>query len=135
MIVALPATAEVRILQLLKKLWVLPVDIRLSAHSSKLRLRPRSYSYIGRVPFLDLFDRPITGWSQVSKRMFDVVIASLAIIYALSPLMIGAAIAVKATSRGRSCSARRAAFNNEVISVMKFRSMYADQADIKARRW
>jgi len=133
-IVALPATAEVRILQLLKKLWVLPVDIRLSAYSSKLRLRPRSYSYIGRVPFLDLFDRPITGWSQVSKRVFDVVIASLAI-FALSPLMIGAAIAVKATSRGPILFRQpRYGFNNEVISVMKFRSMYADQADIKAEK-
>jgi Undecaprenyl-phosphate glucose phosphotransferase len=133
-IVALPQTAEVRILQLLKKLWVLPVDIRLSAHSSKLRLRPRSYSYIGRVPFLDLFDRPITGWSQVSKRLFDVVVASLAIV-ALSPVMLGAAIAVKATSRGPILFRQpRYGFNNEVISVMKFRSMYADQADIKAEK-
>ncbi len=133
-IVALPATAEVRILQLLKKLWVLPVDIRLSAHSSKLRLRPRSYSYIGRVPFLDLFDRPITGWSQVSKRVFDVTIATLAIV-ALSPVMIGAAIAVKMTSKGPILFRQpRYGFNNEVISVMKFRSMYADQADIKAEK-
>ncbi|WP_051229010.1 undecaprenyl-phosphate glucose phosphotransferase [Pleomorphomonas oryzae] len=133
-IVALPPTAEVRILQLLKKLWVLPVDIRLSAHSSKLRLRPRSYSYIGRVPFLDLFDRPITGWSQVSKRVFDVAIASLAIV-ALSPLMLGAAIAVRTTSKGPILFRQpRYGFNNEVISVMKFRSMYADQADIKAEK-
>ncbi len=133
-IVALPPTAEVRILQLLKKLWVLPVDIRLSAHSSKLRLRPRSYSYIGRVPFLDLFDRPITGWSQVSKRLFDVVVASLAIV-ALSPVMLGAAIAVKATSKGPVLFRQpRYGFNNEVISVMKFRSMYADQSDIKAEK-
>jgi hypothetical protein len=35
---------------MLKKLWVLPVDIRLSAHSNKLRFRPRSYSYLGNVP-------------------------------------------------------------------------------------
>lgn len=133
-IVALPPTAEVRILQLLKKLWVLPVDIRLSAHSSKLRLRPRSYSYIGRVPFLDLFDRPITGWSQVSKRVFDVTIASLAII-ALSPVMLGTAIAVRKTSKGPILFRQpRYGFNNEVISVMKFRSMYADQADIKAEK-
>jgi len=133
-IVALPSTAEVRILQLLKKLWVLPVDIRLAAHSSKLRLRPRSYSYIGRVPFLDLFDRPITGWSQVSKRIFDVVIASLAIV-ALSPVLIGAALAVKLTSKGPILfRQQRYGFNNEVISVMKFRSMYADQSDFRAEK-
>ena len=46
-IFSLPISAEKRILQMLKKLWVLPVDIRLSAHSNQLRFRPRSYSYIG----------------------------------------------------------------------------------------
>ncbi len=56
---SLPISAENRILAMLKKLWVLPVDIRLSAHSNKLRFRPRSYSYIGTVPVLDVSDRPI----------------------------------------------------------------------------
>ena len=37
---ALPISAETRILEMLKKLWVLPVDIRLSAHTNKLRFRP-----------------------------------------------------------------------------------------------
>jgi hypothetical protein len=47
---ALPISAETRILPMLKKLWVLPVDIRLAAHSNKLRFRPRTYSYVGQVP-------------------------------------------------------------------------------------
>ena len=36
-----------RILQMLRKLWVLPIDIRLAAHANRLRFRPRSYSYVG----------------------------------------------------------------------------------------
>jgi FlaA1/EpsC-like NDP-sugar epimerase len=43
-IFALPITAEQRILQMLRKLWVLPIDIRLAAHANRLRFRPRSYS-------------------------------------------------------------------------------------------
>ncbi len=43
-IFSLPISAEGRILQMLKKLWVLPVDIRLAAHSNKLRFRPSAYS-------------------------------------------------------------------------------------------
>lgn len=35
---ALPISAETRILEMLKKLWVLPVDIRLSAHTNRLRI-------------------------------------------------------------------------------------------------
>ena len=66
-IFSLPISAENRILQMLKKLWVLPVDIRLAAHTNKLRFRPRSYSYIGEVPVLDVFDRPIADWDVVMK--------------------------------------------------------------------
>ena len=54
---ALPISAQTRILDMLKKLWVLPVDIRLSAHTNKLRFRPRSYSYLGEVPTLDALER------------------------------------------------------------------------------
>jgi FlaA1/EpsC-like NDP-sugar epimerase len=43
-IFSLPISAESRILEMLKKLWVLPVDIRLAAHSARLRFRPRAYS-------------------------------------------------------------------------------------------
>ena len=71
MIFSLPISAEGRILQMLKKLWVLPVDIRLAAHSNKLRFRPRAYSYIGNVPVLDVFDKPITDWDVVMKWLFD----------------------------------------------------------------
>ena len=74
LIVSLPLTAETRVLSLLKKLWVLPVDIRLSAHSNQLQFRPRSYSYIGSVPMLDIFDKPINDWDSVAKRAFDVVV-------------------------------------------------------------
>ncbi|MGD9770061.1 MAG: undecaprenyl-phosphate glucose phosphotransferase, partial [Pseudolabrys sp.] len=41
-LVSLPISAESRILEMLKKLWVLPVDIRLAAHANKLRFRPRA---------------------------------------------------------------------------------------------
>src|SRR5690606_9862046 len=72
LIVSLPITAEKRVLSMLKKLWVLPVDIRLSAHSAELHFRPRAYSYIGSVPMLDIFDRPIHDWDSVAKRAFDI---------------------------------------------------------------
>jgi Undecaprenyl-phosphate glucose phosphotransferase len=132
-IVALPMSAETRLLQVLKQLWVLPVDIRLSAHGTRLRLRPRSYSYIGRVPFLDLFDRPIAGWDSVIKRVFDVVFATAALV-ALSPVMLAVALAVKLDSKGPVLfRQKRYGFNNEVIDVLKFRSMYHEMADPSAK--
>src|SRR3954454_20757677 len=93
-IFSLPISAESRILQMLKKLWVLPVDIRLSAHTNKLQFRPRSYSYIGKVPVIDVFDRPIADWDVVMKYLFDKIIGSLLLI-AVSPILLVTAVMIK----------------------------------------
>ncbi|MFQ5626000.1 MAG: undecaprenyl-phosphate glucose phosphotransferase, partial [Methyloligellaceae bacterium] len=97
LILTLPMSAERRLLELYKKLWVLPVDIRLSAHTNQLRFRPRAYSYIGNVPFFDLQDKPITDWDFVLKWMFDKIVACLALLV-LAPVMALVALAVKLDS-------------------------------------
>ena len=133
-IFSLPISAEGRILQMLKKLWVLPVDIRLSAHTNKLRFRPRSYSYVGNVPVLDVFDQPITDWDVVMKWLFDKTVGLLALI-ALAPVMALVALAIKLDSRGPILfKQKRYGFNNELIEVYKFRSMYVDQSDATASK-
>jgi len=129
LIVTIPLTAEKRVLQVLKKLWILPIDIRLSAHANKLQFRQRTYTYEGAVPFVDVFEKPIANWDAVGKRIFDVVVASLAII-ALSPLMLLTAIAVKLDSKGPVIfKQKREGFNNELIEIFKFRSLYTEQGD------
>ena len=133
LIVSLPLSAEKRVLQLLKRLWVLPVDIRLSAHTNKLRFRPRSYTYEGSVPFLDLFEKPIANWDAIMKRVFDIFFSVIALVV-LSPLMIATAIAIRLESKGPVIfRQRRYGFNNEVIEVLKFRSMYHEMADPDAK--
>jgi Undecaprenyl-phosphate glucose phosphotransferase len=131
---ALPISAETRILEMLKKLWVLPVDIRLSAHTNKLRFRPRSYSYLGKVPTLDVFEAPITDWDLVMKWLFDRVVGSLALLMAL-PVMALAALAIKLDSPGPVLfRQKRFGFNNERVDVYKFRSLYHHQADPTASK-
>jgi Undecaprenyl-phosphate glucose phosphotransferase len=133
-IFSLPISAETRILQMLKKLWVLPVDIRLAAHSNKLRFRPRAYSYIGSVPVLDVFDKPITDWDVVMKSLFDKLVGSLMLLAAL-PILALTALAIKLDSRGPVFfRQKRYGFNNELIEVFKFRSMYVDQCDATASK-
>jgi Undecaprenyl-phosphate glucose phosphotransferase len=131
-IFTLPISAEARLLQMLRKLWVLPIDIRLAAHTNKLRFRPRSYSYIGDVPVIDVFDKPIADWDVVVKNVFDRVVGALCLLLA-SPIMALVAIAVKLDSPGPVFfKQRRHGFNNEVIEVYKFRSMFTDQLDPQA---
>ncbi|MEZ5829099.1 MAG: undecaprenyl-phosphate glucose phosphotransferase [Hyphomicrobiales bacterium] len=134
LIVSLPVTAEKRLLELLKKLWVLPVDIRLSAHTNKLRFRPRTYSYIGNVPFIDISDKPIADWDFVKKWLFDKIVATLAVIV-LAPLMALIAFAIKLDSTGPVLfRQKRLGFNNELINVYKFRTMYVESADAEASK-
>ena len=133
-IFSLPISAEGQILQMLKQLWVLPVDIRLSAHSNKLHFRPRSYSYLGNVPVLDVLDQPITDWDVVMKWLFDKCVGTLALL-ALSPIMALVALAIKLDSRGPALfKQKRYGFNNELIEVYKFRSMYTDKSDATASK-
>ncbi len=131
-IVAIPMSAEKRLLQILKRLWELPVDIRISAAASELKLNHSAYTYIGELPVLNVFDRPLNGWSAFMKGVLDRVIAVFALA-ALSPVMLAVAAAVKFESKGAVIfKQKRYGFNNELIEVFKFRSMYTDRSDATA---
>jgi Undecaprenyl-phosphate glucose phosphotransferase len=134
LIVALPPSAEERILQLIRKLWELPIDVRIAAHSSRLKLSKRAYSYVGDVPFLAVFDRPLSDWNAAVKAIFDRVVGATALL-ALSPVMLAVALAVKLDSRGPILfRQKRHGFNNDLVWIYKFRSMYVDMADADAAR-
>jgi Undecaprenyl-phosphate glucose phosphotransferase len=131
-LVAMPLTAEERVLEMVRKLWVLPVDVRLAAHMNRLRFRPRAYSYLGNLPVLDIFDKPIADWNMVMKTLFDRVVGAL-ILLAIAPVMAATAIAIKFDSPGPVFfRQRRLGFNNEVIDLN--RSLRHEHADPDARR-
>ncbi|MCW2286404.1 Undecaprenyl-phosphate glucose phosphotransferase [Rhodoblastus acidophilus] len=134
LIVAFPLKAEDRILHILQKLWTLPVDVRISALGGKLRLRDRAYNFIGDVPFLPAFDKPMNDWDVALKAIFDRCVAA-ALIVALSPLLLVIALGVRLSSRGPILFVqKRYGFNNEEFGVYKFRSMYVDQCDYGAAK-
>ncbi|MBS0242049.1 MAG: undecaprenyl-phosphate glucose phosphotransferase [Proteobacteria bacterium] len=134
LILSLPITAERRLLEILKQLWVLPIDIRLAAHATNLRLRPRAYSHVGSVPLLDLYDRPLGDGDRFVKAAFDRVVAFLALVL-LSPVMAAVAVAVRLDSKGPIFfRQKRLGFNNEPIDVWKFRSMYVEASDATASK-
>ena len=133
-IVSMPLSAEKRVLDMLTQLWVLPVDIRLSAHMSKLRFTEKAYSYVGDLPVLDMADRPISDWNLVFKWVFDKVVALTALIL-LSPVMVATAIAIKLESKGPVFFMQhRHGFNNELVRIYKFRSMRTDMLDQSAAK-
>ena len=133
-IVALPIAAEGRLVEVLRQISVLPVDIKLPAAATTLRFSPRTYSRVGTVSMIDLHDAPIADWGRVSKWLFDKIVGTTALLL-LAPLMAAIAVAIKLDSRGPVLfRQKRYGFNNELIEVLKFRSMYTDRCDATASK-
>ncbi|MEQ8824678.1 MAG: undecaprenyl-phosphate glucose phosphotransferase [Filomicrobium sp.] len=133
-LVSIPLRAEDRLLQILQELFAIRVDIRVSALNAKLRLNSNAYKYIGDVPVLAVMDKPLNDWDRALKNIFDRLMA-LAILCLAAPVMALVALAVRLESKGPILfKQRRYGFNNELVEVYKFRSMYADQSDANAAK-
>ncbi len=134
LIVTVPQSAEERLLEIMARLFTIPVDIRISALSSKLRLNARAYTFVGSIPMLSLMDRPLSDWSRAVKNVEDRVLGTLILLLAL-PIMAVCALAIRFDSRGPVLfKQRRYGFNNELIEVYKFRSMYVEMTDVDASK-
>lgn len=83
-------------------------------------------------PGLQLFDvRPpvLTAWSFLAKRAFDIVVASLLLVV-LSPLLIGAALAIWIGDRGEIIHrSRRVGLNETEFTCFKLRTMRVGAED------
>jgi len=131
-IIALPITAERRLVRLARLLSVLPAEVKIPARSTELRFTRDTYSHVGNVAMIDLLEKPIADWGGVAKWLFDKVVALIALLL-LAPVMLAIATAIKLESRGPVLfRQRRHGFNNELIEIFKFRSMYVDRCDANA---
>lgn len=134
LIMALPLSAERRVLEMMRKVWVLPVDIRLSALDAPLRMTAGTYSYVGNVPFFNLYDKPLSDWDHVLKLVEDRALAAILLLL-LSPLLLFIAVAIKLDSKGPVFfKQRRYGFNNELVEIYKFRTLKHEQTDANAAR-
>jgi Undecaprenyl-phosphate glucose phosphotransferase len=85
---------------------------------------------IGTLPVLTVWQRPWRDVSGMLKRTEDVILASIALLV-VSPIMLITAALIKLTSAGPVLFVQpRVGFNNEVIHVLKFRSMFTTQTDL-----
>jgi len=133
-VIAVPLSAEDRVLQFARQLRALPVDIRLLSDAIGFNLANRPVSYWAGIPTLNIADKPMTGWSSLFKRISDLILASLALI-ALAPLLLTVALLVKLGSPGPVLfRQKRHGFNHNLFDIYKFRTMRNDAADHGADR-
>ena len=133
-VVALPWGAEERLLQILGRLKVIPANVRLAPDAIGHRFLNQGFDRLDNVPVFNIFSKPIRGWSALTKSIEDLVLGSILLI-AISPVMLACAIAVKLDSPGPIFfKQKRYGYNNKLINVYKFRSMYVGQLDATASK-
>ncbi len=132
-LMALPAAAEGRnhhYVELLKKM---PVQVFLVPEMQAFNFALPRVADISEVPMLVVSEPPLKGWAPAYKRAEDVVLAGLALLL-LAPFMLLIALAIKLDSRGPVLfRQRRYGYNQQLIEVYKFRSMFHDQRDMDAQ--
>lgn len=133
-IIALPWGDQVRVSEILQALKILPANIRLTPDLPSMRILSGTMNFQYGVPLASIYEKPISGWQNVSKRVFDIIVSS-AMLLLLSPLIALLCVGVKLDSPGPVFfRQRRYGFNNELIKIWKLRTMYVDQQDEKAER-
>jgi Undecaprenyl-phosphate glucose phosphotransferase len=133
-LVALPWTAEKRVHELVFRLAVTPVRIGLCPDLAGLHFAERTFTDISGLAVLHLFDRPISGVSYILKMIEDVVLGTLLLLLSVPAFLI-AGLAIKLESPGPVFfKQKRYGFNDNLIEVWKFRTMYHDSADPNADR-
>lgn len=131
-LIALPWSSGEQTRAIIDRISMAPVDVYIYPGMNGLNLPLRRAPRTFDLPLLMACMRPIVGWGALLKRAEDVVL-SLALLIFISPVMLGIAAAIKSTSKGPVFfRQRRLGYNNRVIEVLKFRSMYTHLADADA---
>ncbi len=137
-IVALPWQSAVGIHEIIKKLKSVPVNVKICPDYVGWSLPVRGFQAIAGMPMLTALERPLSGWNMVLKALEDRIFAAILLVMLL-PVLLLVALAIRLDSPGPVMfRQRRYGFNNDPITVFKFRTMHhapADEANVpQARR-
>jgi Undecaprenyl-phosphate glucose phosphotransferase len=133
-IVALPSNGDHLLVETLNKLSLVPVDVKLCPGEFVVRLGALQASHIGGHTFLNVIDRPLRDWRWIAKSIEDRLLGAL-ILTLIAPIMLVIALLIKLDSPGPVLfRQRRYGFNNHLIEVLKFRTMYQEMSDSKAEQ-
>jgi Undecaprenyl-phosphate glucose phosphotransferase len=133
-IVALPLAEDRLLVDTLNRLCLVPVDVRLCPDAFGLRLGQVQASHMGGHTFLNVVDRPLREGRWAIKALEDRVLGAV-ILAMIAPVLLAIAIAIKLDSPGPVFfRQKRYGYNNRLIEVWKFRSMYTDMTDANAEQ-
>jgi Undecaprenyl-phosphate glucose phosphotransferase len=128
-ILAVPRISQARLDQVSEILSSASIDLCvLPRETLELTTRYR-VRFLGSQPVFAVWQQPMRDIEGIMKELLDYVVAVVALVF-LAPLMILTAIAIRLESKGPVLfRQKRFGFNNNEISVLKFRSMYVETQD------
>lgn len=133
-IVALPWSAHQRINAVVRATETISANIHLAPDTLGMVAQQQRLTLRDGFPALRVSRKPVSGWNYVLKRATDLGIAITALIL-LAPLFLAVAVILKCESRGPVFFRQpRFGINNRTINILKFRSMYHAQQDLRADR-
>jgi putative colanic acid biosynthesis UDP-glucose lipid carrier transferase len=121
--ITLPIGLQPRIIQLLESVQGTTASLLFVPDVFGISIIQGRLQDMNGVPVVGICETPFTGTNQLTKRISDIVLASL-ILVLISPLLLLIAIGVKRSSPGPIIfKQRRNGLDGEEIIVYKFRSM------------
>jgi Undecaprenyl-phosphate glucose phosphotransferase len=127
--VALPWNADNRVIEIIDKLRDLPVHIYLVCDLIGYRLSRYGQRIHSGVPVLEISRAPCAGWKGVAKSFVDKSLSFVILVFG-APVLFLVAVAIKLDSPGPVLfRQKRVGFNNKLIEVFKFRTMYHHMRD------
>jgi polysaccharide biosynthesis protein PslA len=128
-ILAVPRISQSRLDEITEALSAASIDICiLPRETLELSTRYR-VSFLGSLPVFAVWQQPMRDVNGLLKVVLDYALATLALLL-LSPIIALTALAIRLESPGPVIfRQKRFGFNNNEISVLKFRSMYTDLED------
>jgi len=131
-VVAIDPSASARVREITRRLAVLPNPVTLLFDDDTESRRAEAVEQIADAPLAPLHPGTDAARKASMKRLLDLAIGVVALIV-FAPVMLLSALAIKLDSTGPVFfRQRRQGFNNEEISVWKFRSMSHAHADPQA---
>lgn len=128
-ILALPDIQQSRLDFIAESLSSASIDLCLLPRETMAISTRYKVNFLGSLPVLAIWQQPIRDVDGLLKEFID-RFSSLVALVALGPLLMFVAIAIRVESKGPIIfRQKRFGFNNNEISVLKFRSMYVDKQD------
>ena len=121
--VALPLQAAETIRAAVDRLSTRLVHVYMVPDLFQFELLNSRVTHLGELPVIHVIDESPAEFSQIVKRLFDIVF-SLGVLIVVSPLLLLIALAVKLTSRGPILyKQERMGLNGRTFNMLKFRTM------------